>query len=170
MLSYAKPYALDLLAIGLAVFEAVSQPRLPSHHHRSTAMLGLGSLSRSVRSFAGSASCARFLPAYRPAQLASRAGADFHNSAAALGRIPFLLADIGEGIAEVEMMQWFVGAGDSVKQFDKLCEVQSDKVSATPPDGGRRALLNPVAREYVRATLSPSLPTPPLLQPVKPFR
>ena len=44
-----------------------------------------------------------------------------------------MLADIGEGIAEVEMMQWFVGTGDSVKQFDKLCEVQSDKVSTECP-------------------------------------
>ena len=96
-------------------------------------MLGLSSLSRSVRSFAGCASRARFLPACRPAQLAPYAVVDFHDSAVALGRIPFMLADIGEGIAEVEMMQWFVGTGDSVKQFDKLCEVQSDKVSTECP-------------------------------------
>ena len=29
---------------------------------------------------------------------------------------------------EVEVLQWFVGPGDRVSQFDKLCEVQSDKV------------------------------------------
>lgn len=31
---------------------------------------------------------------------------------------------------EVEVLQWFVAPGDHVSQFDKLCEVQSDKVSA----------------------------------------
>lgn len=42
---------------------------------------------------------------------------------------PFLLSDIGEGIAEVELLQWFVRAGDEIVQFDRLCEVQSDKAT-----------------------------------------
>lgn len=42
---------------------------------------------------------------------------------------PFLLADIGEGIAEVELLQWFVQPGEEVVQFDKVCEVQSDKAT-----------------------------------------
>lgn len=39
------------------------------------------------------------------------------------------MADIGEGIAEVELLQWFVSPGDTINQFDRVCEVQSDKAS-----------------------------------------
>ncbi|TIA15315.1 CoA-dependent acyltransferase [Aureobasidium pullulans] len=51
---------------------------------------------------------------------------------------PFLLADIGEGTRECQIIQWFVQPGARVEQFDKLCEVQSDKTASditSPFDG-----------------------------------
>ncbi|KAH0544062.1 hypothetical protein FGG08_001680 [Glutinoglossum americanum] len=53
----------------------------------------------------------------------------FHASIKALAVKPFILADIGEGIRECEVIQWFVEPEARVEQFDKLCEVQSDKAS-----------------------------------------
>jgi len=58
-------------------------------------------------------------------------GRGLHSSAACHAKVlrPFLLADIGEGIAEVEVLQWHVAVGDEVDDFDPLCEVQSDKAT-----------------------------------------
>ncbi|KAH7403377.1 2-oxoacid dehydrogenases acyltransferase-domain-containing protein [Cadophora sp. MPI-SDFR-AT-0126] len=53
----------------------------------------------------------------------------FSCSARALAIKPFLLADIGEGIRECEIIQWFVEPEARVEEWDKLCEVQSDKAS-----------------------------------------
>ena len=44
-------------------------------------------------------------------------------------RKEYMLADIGEGITECEIVQWFVKPGDTIAQFDKICEVQSDKAA-----------------------------------------
>jgi 2-oxoisovalerate dehydrogenase E2 component (dihydrolipoyl transacylase) len=43
--------------------------------------------------------------------------------------IEFKLTDIGEGILEAEVLQLFVKPGDKIKQFDKVCEVLTDKAN-----------------------------------------
>jgi hypothetical protein len=43
--------------------------------------------------------------------------------------VQFNLADVGEGIAECEVLKWFVDEGQPIEAFQKLCEVQSDKAT-----------------------------------------
>ena len=81
----------------------------------------------------------------------------FHTSSPLAVIKPFLLSDIGEGksgcsfvaiaanwfdvgIKEVQIIQWFVEPEARVEQFDKLCEVQSDKAAV---DVGRGPNFNP---------------------------
>lgn len=56
----------------------------------------------------------------------------FRSSHVASGQVlQFKLSDIGEGIMEVTVKEWYVKEGDRVSQFDSICEVQSDKASVT---------------------------------------
>jgi len=55
----------------------------------------------------------------------------FHHSSNNFKVLPFNLSDIGEGIAEVTVKEWYVEVGSKVNQFDSICEVQSDKASVT---------------------------------------
>ncbi|XP_031113530.1 lipoamide acyltransferase component of branched-chain alpha-keto acid dehydrogenase complex, mitochondrial [Ipomoea triloba] len=45
------------------------------------------------------------------------------------GIVDVPLAQTGEGIAECELIRWFVQEGDQVEEFQPLCEVQSDKAT-----------------------------------------
>jgi len=55
----------------------------------------------------------------------------FQSSLALQKLVTFNLSDIGEGIHEVTVKEWFVEPGQVVSQFDNICEVQSDKASVT---------------------------------------
>ncbi|KAI6365941.1 hypothetical protein MCOR25_005178 [Pyricularia grisea] len=65
----------------------------------------------------------------RQQQRHCRATRSFHSTRRLLDVKPVLLADIGEGIVECEIIQWFVEPGARVEEFSPLCEVQSDKAS-----------------------------------------
>lgn len=45
------------------------------------------------------------------------------------GIVEIPLAQTGEGIADCELIRWFVSEGDMVDEFAPVCEVQSDKAS-----------------------------------------
>ena len=52
-------------------------------------------------------------------------GCALHLNAPLSGKqiVSFKLSDIGEGIKEVEVKEWFIKLSDEVAQFDDICEV-----------------------------------------------
>jgi 2-oxoisovalerate dehydrogenase E2 component (dihydrolipoyl transacylase) len=58
-----------------------------------------------------------------------------------MARYSFKLPDIGEGIAEAEIVAWHVKIGDVVEEDDPLCDMMTDKatVEMTAPVAGKIA-------------------------------
>jgi pyruvate dehydrogenase E2 component (dihydrolipoamide acetyltransferase) len=50
-----------------------------------------------------------------------------------VGAVEFHLPDIGEGLAEVELIRWYVGVGDRVQENEPIADVESDKAIVTMP-------------------------------------
>ncbi|KAG6118719.1 hypothetical protein E4U13_008330 [Claviceps humidiphila] len=87
---------------------------------------------------------------------------------------PVLLADIGEGIVECEVIQWFVEPGARVEEFSPLCEVQSDKASVEITSrftgtvkklyydaGGMAKVGRPFVDIDIEGDVEPEVPQPP---------
>ncbi|KAI1983287.1 hypothetical protein LOZ51_003040 [Ophidiomyces ophidiicola] len=81
------------------------------------------SLSRVLHS---RASPARILPAAGIGG-AQRSRRQFHASPAAWGIRSQVLKDVGEGITEVQIIQWYVQEGARIEEWKPLCQYQSDK-------------------------------------------
>ncbi|XP_072974922.1 lipoamide acyltransferase component of branched-chain alpha-keto acid dehydrogenase complex, mitochondrial [Typha angustifolia] len=62
------------------------------------------------------------------------------------------LAQTGEGIAECELLKWFVEEGDQVEEFERLCEVQSDKatIEITSRFKGKVLQILPIPGDIVK--------------------
>ena len=97
----------------------------------SAVLVAPAALAASFRPVSAAAVAASSASAVRP--LHTRCALRFASPAPQVAlpgtTIDFNLADIGEGIAECEVLRWFIKEGDTIAQFDKVCEVQSDKAN-----------------------------------------
>ena len=50
-----------------------------------------------------------------------------------MGRFVFKLPDVGEGVAEAEVVSWHVKVGATVAEDDPLVDVMTDKVTVEIP-------------------------------------
>ena len=50
-----------------------------------------------------------------------------------MARFDYRLPDIGEGLADVEVVKWLVGVGDTARENDPIAEVETDKAVVTIP-------------------------------------
>ena len=61
--------------------------------------------------------------------------------------IEFKLPDIGEGIAEGEIVKWLVAEGDAVEEHQAVVEVMTDKATVEVPAPASGTLARILAKE-----------------------
>ena len=50
-----------------------------------------------------------------------------------MARVEFNLPDVGEGLADVEVIEWFVKVGDFIEENQPIADVETDKAVVTMP-------------------------------------
>lgn len=115
-------------------------------HYKVQDTVKVGSVLVDISSGTAAAAAAPKAAAPAAAQAAASAAASGPSIQA------FKLADIGEGIAEVQVTEWFVKVGDTVKEMDRLCSVESDKASVelTSPYSGKVVKINSKVQDTVK--------------------
>ncbi|KAK2832054.1 hypothetical protein FQN49_006895, partial [Arthroderma sp. PD_2] len=66
-------------------------------------------------------------PVCLPAAYTTRFRRRFHSSPVPWGIRSQILKDVGEGITEVQVIQWYVEEGARIEEWKPLCQYQSDK-------------------------------------------
>jgi pyruvate dehydrogenase E2 component (dihydrolipoamide acetyltransferase) len=89
----------------------------------------------------------------------------------------FKLPDIGEGISEVELLQWYVQEGDVVREDQNLAEIETDKAVADLPSpyagmiqrlhhrAGERIPVGSVLVSFAEEEKSPTVTEPARMRP-----
>ena len=50
-----------------------------------------------------------------------------------MARVEFTMPDVGEGLADVEIIKWYVSVGDQIKENETIADVETDKAVVTMP-------------------------------------
>lgn len=67
-----------------------------------------------------------------------------------MARFEFQMPDVGEGLADVEVLAWFVKIGDTVEENQPIADVETDKAIVTMPAPATGQVIELAAKEGER--------------------
>jgi pyruvate dehydrogenase E2 component (dihydrolipoamide acetyltransferase) len=70
-----------------------------------------------------------------------------------MARREFVLPDVGEGLADVEVLKWMVGVGDQISENELLAEIETDKAVVQMPAPATGRIIELRAREGERVAV-----------------